>query len=243
MHLVGFSLWIMLWCTDPWTSSSKADCVSSLKVIGIILYLVLSPLPVLPSAVLFTKPFHQITRNSICIWDFRFSCCDWDGDYGDTHCVILWECICVLEEPAASIFNEDSTFLTGYRALQCHGGSSSEFPSFYARRKVVICCSILSTALLFTCVYVFADMTRHLTVKLLLYGIIYARLGFCLPFFYCLYNFYFLCHLFVLSSMLSAEGFTWWLTIRLFITMFQDCFHCFCGFPVFFPASYSLIQC
>jgi len=91
--------------------------------------------------------------------------------------------MCVLEDPAVSIFNVEGTFLTGYRALQCHGGSSSEFPCLYAGKEAVMCCSILSTALLFTCVCVFANMTRHLTVKLLLYGIIYARLGFCLPFF------------------------------------------------------------
>jgi len=57
-----------------------------------------------------------------------------------------------LKESATLIFIVEGTFLTGYKALQCHGGSSSEFPSFYAGKEAMICCSILSTALLFTCV-------------------------------------------------------------------------------------------
>ena len=60
---------VSVYCTMQTWHLNKTSYVSSLKVKGIILYLVLSPL-----LVLFTKPFHQITRNSICIWDFRFSC-------------------------------------------------------------------------------------------------------------------------------------------------------------------------
>jgi len=62
--------------------------------------------------------------------------------------------MCVLEESATSIFNVEGTFLTGYKALQCHGGSSSEFPSLYAGKEAVILLHTLNSIVIYTCLSV-----------------------------------------------------------------------------------------
>jgi hypothetical protein len=65
--------------------------------------------------------------------------------------------MCALEEPAASVFNVDSTFLTGYIALLCHGDSSSEFPSLHAGKEAVIMLLHTLNSIVFLHVLVFCQ--------------------------------------------------------------------------------------